>query len=419
MKPPVIQPCLSGASDAARIACLMALIAMTMGACAGLDEVDDRAIRTDSAGVTIVHYPSLPSLEESRIALSPEPDLIIGREGAEPAYEFFRIRGVARLADGSLVVADRGSVQLRFFNSEGRFLRSSGREGEGPGEFRSMGGMWVMGGDSLVVWNAQRSYSVFSPEGEFVRTAHFTGSPFTGFRQQYFPKGVLSDGRVLLLLPGLWGEGWPTTPQRYSELLAFRALDDEQWDSLRVTKGPEMFFEPDPTNPNAAFPRVTTFSTAHFSSATGSTVAVVVDAAEFHIELYESNGRLFSIVSAALPDVPVTTAMVEAFIEERSEADRERIRNAPRASVLPKIQEVFVDSEDRIWVERFAEPQSHTSRWEVFERDGTWIGRIEMPNGFARVSGFYVNSEQVTGVWVDPETGVETVRVYGIHDQIR
>jgi hypothetical protein len=101
------------------------------------------------------------------------------------------------------------------------------------------------------------------------------------------------------------------------------------------------------------------------------------------------------------------------------------MRSAPLASVLPKIRAVLVDDEDRIWVERFDEPGSHTSRWEVFERDGTWIGRIGMPDGFARGSAgtggpvFFGASEQVGGVWLNPDTGVETVRVYRIRQRTR
>jgi hypothetical protein len=423
------------ARNAARIACLTALTAVTVGACADSEKVDDRAIWTDSAGVTMVHYPSLPSLEEGRIVLSPEPELIIGHEGAEPAYEFFRIVGVAHLIDGTLVIANAGTVQLRFFDSDGQFLRSIGQRGEGPGEFMNMRGLWLTGGDSLAVWDGGSSLSLFSPDGEFVRSARIAGTPFTGFRQQFFVRGVLRDGRVVGFLPSIppppGGE-----PHRAADLLAFKAFDDAQWDSVQVTPGHESFSETVPENPDRISLMSTTLGAYSFAAAAGSTVALV-DAADFRIELYDPDGRLSTVISAALPDIPVTARLLDAHIEsaielfppgtsdQAREAFRERIRNAPLASVLPKVRTVFVDSEDRIWVERFGEPGSHTSRWEVFERDGTWIGRIEMPDGFARgitptvAPGFSVASERVSGVWLDPETKLETVRVYRIYEQGR
>lgn len=422
----------TGARDLARNACFIALGPMILGACDSSERMDDRVVRTDSAGVTTVHYSSLPSLEESRIAISPEPDLIIGHEGTEPAYEFFRIAGVARVADGSLVIADEGSLQLRVFNSEGRFVRSTGEQGDGPGEFRTMGGFWVTGGDSLVVWDgAAHRLTLLSPRGEFVRVARMAETSFTEFLTPT-PKGVLRDGRVVAVFPS---PPRPSggMPQRQPQLLAFTTLDDDQWDSVRVIAGPEQLIE---AVGDGISMTAHTFGAYPFAAAAASSVAVV-DAAEFRIELYDTDGRLSAIISASLPDIAVTSEVLDAHIErsleqwppgmsdQARESFRQRVRNGPRASVLPKIRAVVVDAEDRIWVERFDLPGSRTSRWEVFERDGTWVGRIGMPEGFARgtaavnAPGFFADSERVAGVWVDPETGVETVRVYRIQETER
>ena len=429
MKRFVVPTRLSDVREAAGIACLVALGAVTVGACADSERADDQAIRTDSAGVSMVHYPSLPSLEESRFVLSPEPDLIIGREGAEPAYEFFRIAGVARLSDGSLVVANAGTHELRFFDADAQFLGSTGGRGEGPGEFRGIRGLWVTQGDSLIVWDeGGRTLNLFSPGGEYVRSARVGTTPFNDYLQQPRLLGILGDGRVATFLASI-NVMMPSGPQRYPQLLAFTALDDEQWDSIRVTRSAEVSIEPHSTNPASTVMINTTFSASSIASAASSTVALV-DTEDFRIELYNTYGQLSKIISVALPDIPVTTGMldphidslIEQFFPNMSDQDRgpfrERIRSQPLASVLPKIRAVIVDSADRIWVERYDEPGSHASRWEVFERDGTWIGRIEMPYGFVRFSGgapaLVADEEQVTGVWVDPETGIETVRVHRI-----
>lgn len=90
------------------------------------------------------------------------------------------------------------------------------------------------------------------------------------------------------------------------------------------------------------------------------------------------------------------------------------------APFLPAIRDVFVDADERIWVERYDVPGSGPSRWEVFAPDGAWVGRVEMPEGFARgrsvvrAPGFSVSSGRLAGVWTDPDTGVESVRVYRV-----
>jgi hypothetical protein len=89
----------------------------------------------DSAGVRIVENarPVWAPAEALRLSLSPA--LVIGTR-PEPSYELSRVAGAARLSDGRIVIADGGSLQLRFFDSQGVFSNAVGGPGEGPGEFR-------------------------------------------------------------------------------------------------------------------------------------------------------------------------------------------------------------------------------------------------------------------------------------------
>ena len=82
--------------------------------------------------------------------------------------------GVARLANGELVIADRGLTSLRFFSSNGELLRTVGREGEGPGEFRYIAGL-LQCSDSLFVHDITRGdpYQVFAFDGSLARSLTF------------------------------------------------------------------------------------------------------------------------------------------------------------------------------------------------------------------------------------------------------
>ena len=82
--------------------------------------------------------------------LSAEPVLIIGTRDERP-YQLSRVAGAIRLRDGTIVVADGGSLQLRFFDSAGQFIRGTGQRGDGPGDFRSMLSLSRCTEDSFVV----------------------------------------------------------------------------------------------------------------------------------------------------------------------------------------------------------------------------------------------------------------------------
>lgn len=390
----------------------------------------DSAIRTDSAGIMLVEYPRLPPIEESRIALAAEPDLVLGEGGAfeGPDYEFFQIGGVSQLHDGTLVVADNGSLALRFYGADGRFLRSVGRDGDGPGEFRRLNNLWLMAGDTAVVWdNRSRRLQHFRPDGAFVRAASITTAPFAaeflGLPPQ--PQAVLDDGRLAVFLqsrsPGAGSHG---VPERQPVLVALHRIDAGEWDSVRVASGWEQVFGPGLESYSYAFGAYT------MAAGAGATMAVA-DAARFRVELFNPNGRLVSTLSASVPEVPVTPDVIEAQIERDVDwfgvvpadfsARRRRAYSARHAPFLPAMRAIFVDADERIWAERYDVPARGPSRWEVFTRDGTWMGRVEMPEGFARgrsdyrsAPGFSVRSGRLAGVWRDPDSGVETVRVYRV-----
>ena len=106
------------------------------------------------------------------------PLLEIGvREGDEP-YQLHQARGSVLLDDGRIVVANAGSQELRFFDSEGRYLKAVGGDGEGPGEFRFPGRVRRIGEDSLLVWDQRlQRVSFFDAEGGYLGSDRVTPTP--------------------------------------------------------------------------------------------------------------------------------------------------------------------------------------------------------------------------------------------------
>ena len=84
---------------------------------------------------------------------------------------FSTIRHFALDAAGSIYVLDVGSREIRVFDSRGHFLRSQGGPGEGPGEFAEAGGLtWGPAGELWVVDYSLYVYTVFAPDGTFLRS---------------------------------------------------------------------------------------------------------------------------------------------------------------------------------------------------------------------------------------------------------
>ncbi len=102
----------------------------------------------------------------------------IGSETSGPEYQFTNLSFVVAQGDDVYVV-QRGINEIRVFDAEGRYRRTIGREGAGPGEFQSM---WSVGiiGDSL--WTIDinlRRLTFFTLGGSLISTVQFEPVPPT------------------------------------------------------------------------------------------------------------------------------------------------------------------------------------------------------------------------------------------------
>lgn len=148
---------------------------------------DGESARTpDGDAVRTVEHAGLDTSRVWEFGANPVVDV----GGGEPLVQ---VAGAVRPGD-RLVVADAGAHQLRFYDLSGTLLRATGREGNGPGEFRNLAWAGPLPGDSVGVWDGRlRRLSVYSRDGELGRTADLG---IKGF----FPavQGVFADGSLLV-----------------------------------------------------------------------------------------------------------------------------------------------------------------------------------------------------------------------------
>jgi hypothetical protein len=61
--------------------------------------------------------------------------------------------GATRFDNGVLAVADGMAPSVHFFDGDGRFMKSAGRAGEGPGEYSTPGWLGRCAADAATVWD--------------------------------------------------------------------------------------------------------------------------------------------------------------------------------------------------------------------------------------------------------------------------
>jgi hypothetical protein len=170
-------------------ALLLALAATT--ACAG-DSATPSAVTRDSAGIVIVENTTRQLDADRAWRVDPEPVVQIGMIDGPAEYLLASVSGAVRLADGRIAIGDAGAGSIRVYDARGRHLRSFGRPGQGPGEFRSLS-LHAMPGDTLLILDVtNRRLSVLDATTGFVRFM-----PLPPDVPALDVHGVLGDGTIL------------------------------------------------------------------------------------------------------------------------------------------------------------------------------------------------------------------------------
>jgi hypothetical protein len=369
----------------------------------------------DSAGIRIAETGRLDGIPPLNWHVDSAAALRIGGDQAD-ASPLYKVMAATRLSDGRVAVASAGTHELRFYSSAGRLLRSIGRAGDGPGEFRSL--FWVgrLPGDSLATWDVSpQRLSLFTPGGDFVR-AVTSRSPLGIFP---LARGVVGDGRVLIAASG----GTPAldvtgrTSTRGSDTYLLLRPSDGAADTLGEFPGTEQIalagadggflMRPLP------FGR-TTLAAVHDS------LIYVADSDRFEIRVFSLRGHLVGLIRAAQAPVPVTAEDIAAYrrtlVTLGAEGDREAERReqrlldaAPYPATMPAYIALKVDSEGDIWVQAPQRPGSTDgSLWTVFTPDGRPRGTVRLPPG---LHVHEIGRNWVVGVEVDSDE-VEHVRMF-------
>jgi len=160
--------------SALRRALFSSLVLAWLFACGTEDSADRGFTVRDSAGITIVESVE-PAWEEGEgWTLSAEPILDIGVVEGEPAYQFDRVRDVTRAGTGDVVVANGGPQEIRVFDSAGRFIRSVGGQGDGPGEFGRLAAVQARAADTVLALDIRRPRILaFGPSGNLLWSSTF------------------------------------------------------------------------------------------------------------------------------------------------------------------------------------------------------------------------------------------------------
>lgn len=359
----------------------------------------------DSAGVAIVESISPRWQPGEEWWVDSVPQLALGGDGG-PAFEFSNAVDAIRLDDGSVVVFDGASLELRRLGSDGTVQWVSGREGDGPGEYNRVRNIARYRGDSLLVfdfWIARAT--VLDAAGQVGRTFRLG---VTGRSDRLYPVNDSTLVAALLSIQALErGVGLVRMPE---PLIRVRP-DGSVMDTIAVLAGWESFMVPQ-GEVRPLFGR----RQAPMAVAQGAIYLGTADRMEY--TMHAEDGRLARIVRVPGYDLGLTARQVEAeratLVSPGSPGwYREAVASLPSPSTRPAFSQLLVDRAGAVWLAPFRGDSEVgvPMPWQVFDAEGVWLGAVSLPD---RMRVREIGTDYILGIGRDNDD-VEHVQVLRLH----
>jgi len=334
-----------------------------------------------------------PSLGSNAWKVTPEPELIFGTEEGDRNFQFYRVYSVIQLSNETIVVSNSGTHELRFFDSNGNFIKSTGQNGRGPGDFGNWSSMRLHKYDDdsfLVNDNTNNRVQIFSNDGELinVRTIEKIDNAYNpSYSDTYTDNSILIRSVIGpgFMMPGKPGE------IRYFEFGFHRLLPDWTYDKMvfKIADRPRIENEYKgvtdfPYIPLTSAPIYVTDSiNGALFSAASEPIITRIDTAGKMTHTYEWN------VPRTKTDSVWDRYKQEYYLEPLSnDPDRKALYehmftlDLPIPENIPALSELKIDSEGNIWAKRFILPWDDNEVWDILSSNGEWLTKLEVPGSF-------------------------------------
>lgn len=299
-----------------------------------------------------------------------------------PEDEFFSgINSIAVDNSGSIYICDFDAHNIRKFNAKGEYVKTIGKEGQGPGDFNSPLKIEIVQ-DRLVVWESgNMRISVLNLDGDFIKS----------IPHNFMELGWLYDIKAL-----------PNKRMIFETQVSYRRGPSRPWECylrlfsydlehIKDLYEKEFWTRKNITEPRAMSIPIPFSAKVHWDVAPKGNI-VIGFSESYKIEIHDPlKGKISSFEHKYEPvevikkdkelyfaGMTVSTSVGGAR-EVKQGAPDYIVKNTEFPKYKPAFDDIKCDSEGNIWVHTFRKDRKEESRsFDVFNEEGHFINRVRI-----------------------------------------
>jgi hypothetical protein len=305
---------------------------------------------------------------------------------------------------GEIYVAEQGPVRVDQFSADGRYLRTIGRQGGGPGEYQVA--LLAFADGHLVVHDPQlQRTSVFDTAGHFVRSWPSTCCIWKSI-------GADSLGRVYIPVMPASGAFSDSAGPGWVRYRIDGTVVDTIWRRPQQAAG--QYWELKSPQGRSRF--IIPFQSGLIDIPWVGGGLLVGDERDYSFTIGPHGTDTALVFGRSYEPVPIPDSVRTATFD-RFTARNEKLKAVARVEDIPRVYPAFSDMQvDRagwIWVRGEPRPGETGTRWDIFAAEGKWLGEVRAPFRYRELQ-FHGDQAVVLQTMADDRLAIVRYRIGGL-----
>lgn len=277
-------------------------------------------------------------------------------------------------------IAERslGNRTIHVFSQDGDYLTNVSREGNGPGEYRTLGYLEILS-DKLYLFDSfHKRISIFtidsSPDSySFLGNKSISSSEIKGGNDKKLEKAfVFKDGE---LLAGFEDPPIPNNPEREIYYYRFDSEGNPKQDKVLFEQNAVTIFK---TEANSfSITMQLPFSRRSLIAVSSTGLIFKAWSEDFKIDVLNSSGEHIRSISVPFDNSPLDKSKVLEWYKSHDDFYK-AIREAPFPDDWPALNGLLTDDKNRLWVSTIVE-NLDIYEWWVIESTGEVVSKFTWP----------------------------------------